>query len=76
MVQSIPNTCTTTPVLCRGYSGHVGPDLGGGVEEAAGGALRLRVRDLRSKLEPQRQVARHEEAGMGNIRHLEILLNG
>ena len=38
------------------------PDLGGGVEQAAGGALRLRVGDLRSKLEPQRQVARHEEA--------------
>ena len=70
MVHRIPNTCTTTPADTADI---VCPDLGGGVEQAAGGALRLRVGDLRSKLEPQRQVARHEEAEIGNIRHFEIL---
>ena len=62
------------PLYCAAATADiVCPDLGGGVEQAAGGALRLRVGDLRSKLEPQRQVASHEEAKIGNIRNLEIL---
>ena len=37
--------------------------LGRRVEEAAGGPLGLRVRDLSGELEPQRQVTGHKEPG-------------